>query len=193
MTSMVGRRASRRIASAVLIAGGTIAGALTVQAQSDESSSSSPSPAFNNALSAYDQAWNSSDLAFAVSTFTDGTGTGYGQYQPLDAAVIADGEALSVYAEPVGYAFNENAGSYTYELTASFKLLNLSGQVLAEQDNFAVFSGAGRSKQRELGATLTFQFSGLPAGEYRIETGFTDEIGSKQSSFTLPFTVSGTN
>jgi hypothetical protein len=191
MTLLAGRRASRRIASAVLIATGTFAGALSVQAQSDDSSALSP--ALSSALAAYDEAWNSSDLAFSVSTFAEGTGTGYGHYQPRTEAIIADGEALSVYAEPVGYAFSENDGNYSYELTASYKLLNLSGQVLAEQDNFAVFSGAGRSKQRELGANLTFQFSGLPAGNYQLETGFADEIGGKQSSFTLPFTVSGTN
>lgn len=193
MTLTLGRRATRRIASAVLIATGTFAGALSVKAQSDDGLNAAPSPAFTEALDAYDRAWDASGLAFSVYTFTEGSGSGYGQYQPKSDAVIADGEALSVYAEPVGYGFTENGGTYSYELTASFKLLNMSGQVLAEQDNFAVFTGSGRSKQRELGANLSFQFSGLPAGDYKLETGFRDEIGGKQSGFTLPFTVRATN
>ena len=78
-------------------------------------------------------------------------------------------------------------------MTADYRLLTKSGQVLAEQENFATFSGSGRSKQRELSAALTFQFSGLPAGDYQLETSFTDEIGGKTNAFTLPFSVSGAN
>lgn len=152
-----------------------------------------PSDAFQNALAAYDQAWNASGLAFTKVTFTDGGATGYGQYTPRTNTVFTDEEALTVYAEPVGYGFRESDGSFAYELTASFRLLNLSGQVLAEQDNFATFAGEGRTKKRELSAALTFQFSGLPAGDYQLETRFQDEIGGSQSTVTLPFSVTGTN
>ena len=65
--------------------------------------------------------------------------------------------------------------------------------MLAEQDNFAAFSGKGRSKQRELAAALSFQFSGLPAGDYELETRFTDETGGKEAAFTLPFTIADPN
>ena len=185
-----GKRASKQIASAVLIAGGLLAGVTTALAQSE---ATGPSKAYLDALSAFDQAWTASGLAFTEATLTQGAATGYGQYTPRANTVFTDEEALTVYAEPVGYDFKDTNGLYAYELTASFRLLNLSGQVLAEQDNFATFSGSGRSKQRELSAALTFQFSGLPAGDYQIETRFQDEIGGNQSSFTLPFSVTGTN
>ncbi|WP_428642139.1 hypothetical protein [Roseibium sp.] len=146
-----------------------------------------------SALTAYDQAWNASGLAFSKVTFTDGTGSGYGHYAPRSGTTFTDSETLSVYAEPVGYAFRQTDDGYAYELTASYKLLNLSGQVLAEQDDFATFSGNGRSKKRELAATLSFQFSGLPAGSYKLEATFTDLIGGKQSAFTLPFAISASN
>lgn len=187
---VAGRRVPGQIVSAVLIAGGLFAGLASAYAQSD---AGQPAPAFQNALAAYDQAWTASGLAFTAVTFTDGSATGYGQYTPRDNAVFTDEEALTVYAEPVGYGFSESGGNYAYQLTASFRLLNLSGQVLAEQDNFANFSGNGRSKKRELSAALTFQFSGLPAGEYQLEARFQDEVGGSQSSFTLPFSVTGTN
>lgn len=184
------RHASKQIVSAVLVAGGLIAGSATAFAQSD---TVQPSEAFQEALAAFDRAWTASGLAFTEVTFTEGAATGYGQYTPRGNTVFNDKEALTVYAEPVGYAFSQDGSTYSYELTASFKLLNLSGQVLAEQENFATFAGSGRTKKRELSAALTFQFSGLPVGEYKLETRFEDEIGGNQSSFTLPFSVNGTN
>jgi len=184
------RRAPKQMMSAVLIAGGLFAGSAGALAQSE---TVAPAQSFLDAQAAFDQAWTASDLAFTQVTFTDGAATGYGQYTPRDNTVFTDREALTVYAEPVGYDFKQDGALYAYELTASFRLLNLSGQVLAEQDNFATFAGSGRSKKRELSAALTFQFSGLPVGDYQLETRFQDEIGGSQSSFTLPFSVTGTN
>ncbi|MBN9669070.1 hypothetical protein [Roseibium aggregatum] len=148
---------------------------------------------FSKALAAYDRAWETAGLGFATATLTEKASSGYGEYVPRETAAYTDGETLSIYAEPVGYGFAENDGLYSYKLTASYKLLNLSGQVLAEQDNFAEFTGSGRSKMRELSAALTFEFSGLHAGDYRLETSFTDEITGKSAGFTLPFTVSNPN
>ena len=188
MTLLAGRLAPRQIASAILITTATAAGILSAQAITG--AGSAPSEAFLQALDAYAEAWEASDLAFAKITFTDGASTGYGQYTPREDATFSDGEALSVYAEPVGYGFQTSDSGYAYELTASYKLLNLSGQVLAEQEDFATFSGSGRSEKRELAASLNFRFSGLPAGEYKLETSFTDKVDGDQSGFVLPFTVS---
>lgn len=187
---VAGSRVPGRIVSAVVIAVGLIAGPASALAQPE---TSRPSDAFRAALAGYDRAWAASGLAFTRATFTDGASTGYGQYTPRDEAVFTGDEALTVYAEPVGYGFRDTGSGYAYELTASFRLLTPSGQVLAEQDNFATFSGSSRSRQRELSASLSYQFSGLPAGSYQIETRFTDEIGGTGSAFTLPFTVTGTN
>lgn len=187
MSERFGRHTVRLTAFAMLVTAGTLAGSLSVNAQSR--SASAPSEAFTKALAEYDRVWNENGLAFTTITFTDGPGTGYGRYVPLDTASVAAGDTLTVYAEPVGYTFSQTDAGYSYRLTASYKLLNTSGQVLAEQDNFAEFSGSGRSKERELSATLSFRFSGLPAGDYRIETTFTDEVGEQSASFTLPFAV----
>jgi len=189
---VAGSRVSKRIMSAVLIATGLCAGSALAQAQSGFEMTSPPE-AFISARSAFDEAWTNSGLAFTTVTFTKGSSAGFGQYEPRDGADFAGGEPLSVYAEPVGYGFTQGADGFSYSLTASYKLLNASGQVLAEQDNFASFTGSGRSKQRELSAALTFQFSGLPAGSYRLQTRFTDEAGGSQADFTLPFTVTGGN
>ncbi len=164
---------------------------MTAEAQSENNSQ--PSAAYTNALEAYDAAWENSGLVISKFVLTEAPSSGYGQYTPRPEAAYSDGEALSVYAEPVGYGFTETNGTYAYRLTASYKLLNRSGQVLAEETDFAEFSGSGRSKQRELSASLTFSFSGLPAGDYRLEAIFTDEVAGGTSGFTLPFSVTSAN
>jgi hypothetical protein len=186
---LVGSRALRRMLSAVVITTGVSAGLMSAQAQSP----ASPPAAFQNALAAYDQAWSEAGLSFMVAVFSAGPSSGFGHYTPRGDAVFSDDEALNVYAEPVGYGFRETDGGFAYELTADYRLLTKSGQVLAEQENFATFSGSGRSRQRELSAALTFQFSGLPAGDYQLETSFTDEVGGATSAFSLPFSVSASN
>lgn len=153
----------------------------------------SPTAAFTEALTGYDAAWTANGLAFSTVTFTAGASTGYGQYTAKDGNSFAAGEPIALYAEPVGYAFSQSDAGYSYNLTASYKLLNQSGQVLSEQDGFAAFTSTGRAKQRQLSAALTFQFDGLPAGEYQLQTIFSDTIGGNTASFTLPFAVTATN
>ncbi|MEP2706972.1 MAG: hypothetical protein ABJQ71_17620 [Roseibium sp.] len=191
MAKEFGLLASRYVMRAALIAVGAFAGTMVASAQN--ALVPEPSSTFLNARTAFNNAWDESDLVFMVATFTNGISAGYGDYTPRTTTEFTGSDALSVYAEPIGYGFAETADGYQYKLTASYKLLNTSGQVLAEQGNFAQFTGTGRSKQRELSASLTFQFSGLPAGKYQLETLFVDETSGKQSGFALPFTVSTSN
>ncbi|WP_420411999.1 hypothetical protein [Roseibium sp.] len=191
MTKQVGRFKLGWIAPSLALALGTFAIPGTAAAQSPEIQT--PAAAFIDALNGYDSAWSANGLAFSTVTFTDGTSTGYGQYTAKDGASFAAGEPIALYAELVGYAFDQSSEGYSYRLSASYKLLNQSGQVLSEQDDFAAFTGTGRSKQRQLSAALTFQFDGLPAGDYQLLATFSDAIGGKSASFTLPFAVIGTN
>nr|WP_319386015.1 hypothetical protein [uncultured Roseibium sp.] len=184
-------RISRRAISTLLVAAGVVAGTCSTLAQAP--TIATPAETFITAQEAYDAAWSTNGLAFVVATFTQDGGTAYGQYTPRSGSVFRDDEVMSIYAEPVGYAFTETDGIFAFDLTASYRLLNSSGQVLAEQENFAEFSGEGRSKQRELAAALSFQFSGLPAGKYELETRFRDRADGNEAGFTLPFTVADPN
>lgn len=181
----------RNAFSALLMAAGVIAGTCSAFAQTP--TVSGPAADFTAAKDSYDDAWKANGLAFVIATFTQDGGTAYGQYTPRGGTEFQADEVLSIYAEPVGYAFTETNGIYAFDLTASYRLLNASGQVLAEQENFAEFSGQGRSKQRELAAALSFQFSGLPAGAYQLETRFKDQADGKEAGFTLPFTIAEHN
>ncbi|GAA0778894.1 hypothetical protein E1180_19405 [Roseibium denhamense] len=191
MTNRTGKFSYGRMLNSVLIS--TFIAAGTAAAQAQTASVAEPAAAFSSARSAYVEAWESSGLAFAKALLTETKSNGFGQYSPRADADFAAGDPLYVYAEPVGYAFAQTGTGQSYQLTASYKLLNGSGQVLAEQQNFAEFSGSGRSLQLQLSAGLSFEFSGLPGGEYQLETMFTDTVGQQSASFTLPFTVTGTN
>jgi len=148
-----------------------------------------PEGALADSLAALSSAWNTSGLAFTAATFAEAPAKGYGQYTPRGSASFTADEPLTVYAEPVGYGFSPSDTGYSYSLQASYRLLNTTGQVLAAQDGFAEFSGTTRSAKRELPASMSFQFSGLPAGDYVLEATFADTIGGKSGTISLPFSI----
>lgn len=149
-----------------------------------------PSAALSAAFQSVSESWDAGPLAFSKVVFSDGPATGYGKYQPRSSSVFAPEEAIHVYAEPVGFTVEEADGIFSYRIAADFRLINATGQVLAQQDAFAAFSSEGRSARRELPATLAFQFSGLPAGDYALELDFEDEVGGKSATASLPFSIS---
>lgn len=148
-----------------------------------------PSSAYQAAAGALADAWAQSDLVFSVATFTAEPAAGYGRYTPRPNALFSGSEPLHVYAEPIGYGFETSGSDQSYKLSVSFRLLNTTGQVLSEQTGFTTVSGTSRTAQRELSTTLTFQFDGLPAGSYVLETIYQDLVASKTGTVSLPFVV----
>lgn len=148
-----------------------------------------PEGALAESLDALASSWEASNLVFTTATFVEAPAAAYGQYTPRGSAVFSPDDTLIVYAEPVGYGFSNSDASFSYVLNTSFRLLNTTGQVLATQDGFAKFAGTLRSLKRELPASLSFQFGDLPAGNYTLETTFTDEVTGKSGTISLPFSV----
>lgn len=148
-----------------------------------------PAAALTEATEAATAAWEAAPLGFSKALFVTAPAGGYGQYEPRDGSKFAADETLHVYAEPVAYAISEQDGTFSYALSANFRLLNPTGQVLAESADFASFSKKTRSASRELSTSLSFQFSGLPSGTYALEVEFNDRIGGKSGTINLPFSV----
>jgi len=171
-----------------LLAGTALISSATVFAQPADPSFSEPAPALADVLSSLDAVWNASGLGFTKVLFVDGPASRYGQYEPA-SAVFEPGAAMTVYAEPVGYGFTSASGMHRFELSASYELKNTTGQVLASQDGFATIGDAGRSKQREFQASLTFQFEGLPDGDYLLSLTLNDASTGKAGTADLPFQV----
>lgn len=143
----------------------------------------------SSAYEALDAAWRQAPLSFAALAFTDGPASGYGRYTPRADAVFAAGDTLTVYAEPVGFGYDETREGYGVRLTAGFELLNTSGQVLAEQTGFADLRADSRNRLREFHATLSFAFEGLRPGDYRLVTTLTDSVSGKTATGELPFSI----
>lgn len=148
-----------------------------------------PASALSEAAAAETAAWDAAPLGFSKVLFVTAPAGGYGQYEPREGSEFAADETLHVYAEPVAYAIAEQDGTYNYALSANFRLLNTTGQVLAESVDFASFAKQTRSASRELSTSLSFQFSGLPSGAYSLEVELNDTIGSKTATINLPFSV----
>lgn len=142
-----------------------------------------------SAYDALDAAWDQAPLSFAALAFVEAPAAGYGQYTPRADAVFGAGDTLTVYAEPVGFGHEETETGYGVRLSAGFELLNMSGQVLAEQSGFADLRADSRNRLREFHATLSFAFEGLRPGEYRLVAKFTDMVSGKTASAELPFSI----
>lgn len=148
-----------------------------------------PSEALATAQSSVETAWSAAPLGFSKALFTDGPAAGFGQFSPRADTVFSSDETINVYAEPVAFGIAAEGETYSYSLSASFRLLNTTGQVLAENADFATFAHETRSARRELSTSMSFQFSGLPSGDYVLEIDMKDGIGNKDGVIALPFSV----
>lgn len=148
-----------------------------------------PSRELLDSMQALDSAWDAAPLGFTAATFAKASASGYGQFDALPSNTFDAKDTIHVYAEPVGYGFAKTSGGYTYDLEVSFRLLNTTGQILAEQSGFARFSGETKLRKHELPTSLSFQFEGLPAGNYVLETTYADKVGNKAGTVALPLLI----
>ncbi len=148
-----------------------------------------PSSDLAAALQSLDSAWKAGPLAFTKALFVDAPASGYGAYAPRASNVFKPGDAIVVYAEPVGYDYASHGEEYRIELAVDFEILTTTGQVLAAQNDFAKVGAASRDKLREFQTSLSFTFEGLQAGEYVLMARFRDGASDKSGELRLPFTV----
>ncbi|GGB52649.1 hypothetical protein GCM10011316_25870 [Roseibium aquae] len=189
----MGKQATRLACGAALGFIFFTAGAVASETTGTEPSVPAPSAALQQSQAMLDSAWRSSPLAFSKAVFTTRPASGYGQYDQRPNAEFGQSEAIHVYAEPVAYGFAERDGEAAYALTADYRLLTPSGQVLAEETGFARFAGTARQPRFELETVMSFQFEGLPAGSYILELTYQDEVDAASARITLPFRTTAGN
>ena len=110
----------------------------------------------------------------------------YGAYVPRPDNRYRSGEPVLIYAEPVGYTISEAEGIYSFKLTADFTLTDSDGQVLGGQRGFGNWEMVSRRPITEFMMYFTYDFSGLPPGEYAVETVVHDDNSDKSLRFTTP-------
>lgn len=135
-----------------------------------------------------DLLWGQTPLTVRKAVFVQANPGGFGVYQGRDGSVFKPGEKLMIYAEPVGYAYRKDGDAYEVDLVADVALRSPRG-TLGAQKNFATFGLKSLVKNREFYAFITYDFSGLEAGEYVAKTTLTDQVSGKKTSFDMPFTM----
>ena len=99
------------------------------------------------------------------------------------------GETLVVYAEPVGFGYKQDGTISEVDLLLDFEVKSKDGRVIGGQKGFANPQLRSRVQNREFFVKVTYDFSGIPAGEYEVTTAVNDKTSGKSGSFTLPFTL----
>lgn len=149
-------------------------------------------------LEAYDvmrkaalEIWNEGPLLFRKTLFVTKPPAGFGIYNPRPDNVFGPDEKLLLYIEPVGFAWKPKDGLNHAELVADLVLKDAEDTVMGQQEGFAIFTFDSHEKNLEVMTAVTIDFTEAPAGKYSAELKFTDTIGDKSATFSLPFEIKG--
>jgi hypothetical protein len=158
------------------------AGAATAPAQTIED--------IETAEEAVVAAWEQTPLMFRTAILADTPPQGFGIYYERAHNEYAPGEPIVVCAEPVGYAWRENAdGSYTFGFDVDLLLKTTDGTVVGGQDDFEHLELTSYAKNREFMLTLTLSLDGAPAGDYVVQYTTRDIASDKSGVISLPFSI----
>ena len=118
---------------------------------------------------------------------------GYGQFLPRVDNQYRQSEPMILYMEPVGFKvrFDPKDGTYTYNLTADFNLVDAWGRVVGGRRDFGRFGGQAQQFPDRNPMSFTYSLSGLPPGDYRFETTLRDVLGGKSHTVVTPFKIVG--
>jgi hypothetical protein len=118
---------------------------------------------------------------------------GYGRFIPRVDNVFRPGEPLILYLEPVGFKVREdkNTGKYQYRLVADFNMVDAWGRVVSGRRTVGRFEGNTTQFPDRYPLTFTYSLSGLPPGEYKVETILRDLLGKKSHTVVTPIRVEG--
>ncbi|MCX8160214.1 MAG: hypothetical protein N3G18_04690 [Candidatus Saccharicenans sp.] len=137
-----------------------------------------------------DRIWEEAPLALKNVVLVKGMNNTYGVYEPEDNDVYSRGETIYVYLEPAGYKIVKNeAGYYEFRFTADFQLVNENGDILGGQEQFANLPFKSWHPNKEVAITFNYNFSGLPAGKYKVVTTVHDANSERRVSADTWFTI----
>ena len=111
------------------------------------------------------------------------------RYNPRDNNVFASGAKMVIYAEPVGFGWRKDGDVWQTDVAIDVVVKGRDGTVLQRAPDFTNLRIGSRVKNREMMAQLTYSFTGIPAGEYIVESIMRDKVSGKTGSFSLPLIV----
>ena len=117
---------------------------------------------------------------------------GFGLYNPRPDAVYKSGEAIIIYAEPVGFGYGTGGeGLFTVGFAVDLQVLDEAGQELGNVENVTELNLTARYKLREFQANLTYNLEGIAPGKYRLVTTLRDKNSPKTGSFETAIEITG--
>jgi hypothetical protein len=145
--------------------------------------------AFDSIEAARDSIWEQAPLTLKNVNFTKGEPIGYGIYEVRPNNEFKAGETIVIYSEPQGYAYGSDGDYNIIEMGLDYELKDATGKSLAEQDNFSSWKIRSLYPNKEFMGKLTYDFKGLPVGEYQLSTTVHDKNSEKTASFSLKFKI----
>ena len=146
--------------------------------------------AFERLQEPYELLWDATPLYANKALFVKAA-DGYGLYTERErGATFAPDEPLLLYLEPVGFGYGDaGTGSYVLAFDVDLTLLTEDGREVFSRDDFASLVRPLRYRNREFFVTVNLSFTGLPAGEYRMQMVLRDQNADKSMQIELPFSI----
>jgi len=170
-----------------------VASAQDVAAKAQEAQALAGQGKFVEAMGALDEAmavlWDRAPLVMRRALWVNEEPKGFGAYAPRDNNVFAVGAAMIAYAEPIGFAWRKSGDLWRTDLAMDMVLRAKDGSELARKNDFQQLKVASRVRNREFMTHFTYTFTGLPPGEYLVETTLRDKASGKSGTFALPFVL----
>jgi hypothetical protein len=148
---------------------------------------------YTEALAAVDEVaaalWDKAPLTMRRALWVAEPPTGFGRYNPRENNVFASGVKMVIYAEPVGFGWRKNGDLWQTDVAIDVVVKGKDGAALQRAQDFTNLRIGSRVRNREMMAQLTYSFTGIPAGEYVVDSIMRDKVSGKTGTFSLPFVV----
>ncbi|MEQ9689863.1 MAG: hypothetical protein RLO48_09055 [Bauldia litoralis] len=141
--------------------------------------------AFDTSAAAF---WTASPLQLRTVLFADAV-DGFADYTPRGNSEFQPSDALRLYFEPVGFAYTDESDGFGAALAADLQIRTPGGLILATAEDFGRLEWQGRSKMREVHATIEFPLPDFKPGSYQLLLTLRDQNSPKTTTVTLPFSV----
>jgi hypothetical protein len=141
----------------------------------------------NSAVHAQEPATTKGDNGTFHSGFdtfvVPGSGQGYGIYEPHNSTIFKPGEKISLYVEPIGYAYKPVQSLNVMNFTADLLVSDKSGRVLTGFQDLPISTILSHHKNKELILTIGLtQTSPFPVGDYILKYIIHDTVSGNSFS-----------
>jgi hypothetical protein len=148
---------------------------------------------FLEAMDALDDAatliWDRAPLSFRRALWVAEAPVGFGAYTPRPTNEYASGDEMIAYVEPVGFGWRKTGDMWQTDLATDVTIKDKDGKEIYSQKDFQKLALSSRIRNHEFMTRFTFQLTGLPAGNYTLETTLRDAVSSKSGTFSLTFVI----